>query len=155
MLGNIQQTLTEYSISNDGGLESIRYFYIFFSPNTMFSFTFSCCIIYLNFNLKLRVELLLALHYWLLDWKNKETTHTLTLWQSWIIFFFCLDDHYKLPLCISAPLKNITIASSQKFDHRPSRNIFGVRDHLMHQHNSYKFDHCLYYLGYLWYFRKS
>ena len=97
------------------------------------------------------MELLLALHYWLLDWKNKETTHTLTLWQSWIIFFCCLDDHYKLPLCISAPLKNITIASSQKFDHCPSRNIFGVRDHLMHQHNSYKFDHCLYYLGYLWY----
>ena len=52
------------------------------------------------------------------------------------------------------PWKNITIASSQKFDHRSSRYIFGVRDHLMHQHNSYKFDHCLYYLGYLWYFRK-
>ena len=51
----------------------------FVCPNIMFSFTFSCCIIYLNFNLKLRVELLLALHYWLLDWKNKETTHTLTL----------------------------------------------------------------------------
>ena len=162
--------------------------FLLFLPNTMFFFTFSCCIIYLNFNLKLRVELLLALRYWLLDWKNKETTHTLTLLQSWNIFFCCLDDSYKhiqvqttrvhknshldhwwahrehmmKLLLLTENTSTTTTTTSQSkmssegdFKKFHLFHIFGVRDHLMHQHNSDKFDHCLYYLGYLWHFRES